>query len=733
MEYEIKYARITTTGKLPDRFLNCQSRASSDISKAYMGTFFSLVEIISPWFATSQVGQSIINTFYQSYYNGESTSDLDNFEEALKAVNDNLTKITQAGETNWVGNLNAVLAIQIENKILLAQTGKAEAYIFRQGKINHLTYGLAQNPAEIHPSKTFSNITSGELREHDKVLIANPQLFVSLDLDTIREVISFNTPSQAVLQIAKLLKRKKERLVNVSIIELVSLEEASRMPDDNLSDNIHLDKPIDTVWTHTEKFWQDYLSPVLNFTGKSLQIFANFVFTKTKAYLAKAKERKPKMVLNNDKFHKEFLQTLKSEEGLLKDEEIQYSPELNVHYYEQKEKKLHNQNRFQAFNKSISLCSDLFVWAQKFLKNKNNRRYALIGLGVLCLIIIFFIVSARQGSGKKMSLLDAQTILKSAQGAQKDGKNFFIAGENEDSLLSYEKCIEQAKKVVNIVALKDESTKLLSSCELESDKLTNTTRYTDLKPILALQQDIKDVFVLSGQTYLTTSSEIYRQIAGSSQTEKIASLPKNEGDILFGASSSQSIFLYTSINKIYEYNVSNDDLVVSKNADASWQKANAMEFYNSNLYLLDSNAGQIYKYAYTNGTFSASQNYLNAGFNKIKNAVSLVIDGSIYTLNSTGEVQKVQSGKVQDFPISDIPAPFDKILSPKSIFTGADTNSIYLLDTSKKRIIEIDKEGHFTRQFALPDGFNNINDFVVSSKAKQILIINKNSLYEISI
>ena len=80
MQYEIQYARLATTEKLPDRFLNAQIKANSDLAKAGMGEVFMLVEILTPWLPTAQIGQSIISTFAESYYDSGSTSDLVNFE-----------------------------------------------------------------------------------------------------------------------------------------------------------------------------------------------------------------------------------------------------------------------------------------------------------------------------------------------------------------------------------------------------------------------------------------------------------------------------------------------------------------------------------------------------------------------------------------------------------------------------------------------------------------------------
>src|SRR3990167_3393076 len=138
MAYEIQFARVTNSGKLSDRFLTCKHITADDLAKFPMGQVFSLIEIISPWFPTAQVGQTIINNFSKYYYEGGSTSDLVNLENSLKKVNEDLAQITQNGETDWIGNLNGILAVIAGNNFHLSPTGKVEGYIFRDGKINHL-------------------------------------------------------------------------------------------------------------------------------------------------------------------------------------------------------------------------------------------------------------------------------------------------------------------------------------------------------------------------------------------------------------------------------------------------------------------------------------------------------------------------------------------------------------------------------------------------------------------
>lgn len=741
MEYEVQSARITTTGKLPDRFLNCQQKTTTDLTKTYMGTIYSLVEIVSPWFSTAQVGQTIINTFSQGYYLGGSTSDLTNFEEALKRVNEALAQATQNGETNWIGNLNAILAVVIENKIHLAQTGRAEAYIFREGKINHLTFGLAQNQIETHPLKTFSNVTSGELKSKDKVLITNPDLISEIDLETLREIIALHHPNEAILQIAKILKRKKVKTVNCVILDLLSLEEASRQPVTSLPDNIHLDKPIESVWVILEKFWQQILKPIANFTGNHAKTATTHSWAFTKKYITKMQNRKTEeLPRKKDLFDKEFLsEEQATEEGLLKDEEIKYSPELNVHHYERELAEKHDRLK-PIMNRTSAILTKIwqgliifFSWVWTMFRQKKTRPYFLVVMALIILVILSLAINARRHGGQeKLTLLEAQNMLREAEAAEKEATMAALSNDQEKATELYAECFEKSQKIISNEIIKVSAQEVLGKCQRELDKLTDTTRFDNLKPIITAEKDTKAVFVVAGQVFFVTKDTIYKSTTSGGALNKAATLPRNNGDFLFGAVAGSNIYLYTSAQKVYEFMPETSKLELVK-IDGTWETANAMAYYAGNLYLLDGILGQIYRHTSGSNAYGSGEKYITSASIDVKNSNSLAIDGSIFVLRAAGEVLELQKAKLQDFSLRDTPAPQASIEKPIKIYTDSDTTSIYVLDGAVSRILEFDKEGRFVHQYALPPELNNLTDFTVSVKAKKIWILNEDNLYEISI
>ncbi len=734
MSYEIEFAKITNSGKLPDRFLTCQRHSSPDLAKKSMGEILTLVEMLSPWFPTAQVGQTIVNNFVKYYYQGGSTSDLVNFEASLKRVNEDLAQITQNGETDWIGNLNALLAVIVGNNLHLASTGQVEAYIFRDGKVNHLTENQPA-PAEPHPLKTFSNIISGELKSRDKIVVANKGLFNHLSLDTVRQIISLNNPSAAGLQISKLLRRGRIKTINVIIVEVGSKEELSSETIKGPQEEVfYLDKSTDSL---TSK-----LTDSIKNLGKSLKnAAAKLRGTKAQKPTAGAPINEPE----KDQFHQEFMsEEATRDDGLLKDEEIKYSPDLYVHYYnaENARKEIQDQKSSSRINrvllKTISWLwlrvLSLFDWVTTSARDPSRRKNLYIALCILLIIVVSLFVLIRS-RGNKVGNLSSQKILDEALAAQKEGKNLTSNGSQEQAKDQFASCIEKAQSILDKALVAKDAQNALLGCYSELDKLTATTRFNDLKPLNTFPENAKSLFILSGQSFVVTDSDIYQGSLVGGAPSKVASIPQTKGNFIAGAQSDTIIYLYTSGQNLYQYDTSTKKIELAKITEGNrWETANSLTSYAGSLYLLDGIVGQIYKHSSNNTEFQKGEEYISTANINLRDSVSMTIDGSVYILKNTGKAVKLQKSRlITDFSLRNIPTPYDTITKPIKIYTDSDTPSLYILDAGQNRIVEFDKDGQFIHQYAFGSNFNNITDFDVSIKSRKIWILEKNSIYEISI
>jgi hypothetical protein len=162
-----------------------------------------------------------------------------------------------------------------------------------------------------------------------------------------------------------------------------------------------------------------------------------------------------------------------------------------------------------------------------------------------------------------------------------------------------------------------------------------------------------------------------------------------------------------------------------------WQSPSLLSTYDSNLYLLDTAANQIYKYA--------NQQYANepAGWLKEEGtdlgaAVDMGIDGSIYVLHSSGKMQKLYGGEAVSFSLGQMPQP---LTSAAALYLETEdvAQYVYIADASQKRILQLEREGMFARQLKpardQEDTFEKLSGIFVDETGGKLYYVAARGLY----
>ena len=166
----------------------------------------------------------------------------------------------------------------------------------------------------------------------------------------------------------------------------------------------------------------------------------------------------------------------------------------------------------------------------------------------------------------------------------------------------------------------------------------------------------------------------------------------------------------------------------------TWRTPVAFDNFNNNLYVLDPGANAIHKYQATAGGYEVAPSpYVLASADvDLSSAIDLAIDGDIFVLMSDGSVQRLRGGQREAFEISGLDGD---TLKATRIFTEVETDSLYLVDSANKRIVEIDKRedsaGAFVRQFKYAgsdDFFTDIRAIWVSEIDGKLLVLGKDSI-----
>ena len=165
-----------------------------------------------------------------------------------------------------------------------------------------------------------------------------------------------------------------------------------------------------------------------------------------------------------------------------------------------------------------------------------------------------------------------------------------------------------------------------------------------------------------------------------------------------------------------------------------WRRPIAFDNFNNNLYVLDPEANVIFKYQATAGGYEVgSVSYLDPRDQiDLSEAIDFSIDGDIYVLFANGTVRQFRGGTPLAFEITGLEG---ETVRAAKVFTDVNTDSLYLVDPSDKRIVEIDKregsEGAFIRQFKYAgsdDFFADIRDIWVSEIDGKLIVLGKDSI-----
>lgn len=160
----------------------------------------------------------------------------------------------------------------------------------------------------------------------------------------------------------------------------------------------------------------------------------------------------------------------------------------------------------------------------------------------------------------------------------------------------------------------------------------------------------------------------------------------------------------------------------------------AVDSFFGNFYVLDAPGNRILRYLPTlDGYSAAPENYFPPDQPvNLTQAIDMGIDGAIYVLFADGRISKFSSGRPTQFDLIGLDKRFK---NPTSIFVAPDevAQHLYVADTGNQRIVQLDKDGSFVRQFKTRVGeavtLSNLQDIYVDEIGGRMYILDSNNLY----
>ncbi len=153
--------------------------------------------------------------------------------------------------------------------------------------------------------------------------------------------------------------------------------------------------------------------------------------------------------------------------------------------------------------------------------------------------------------------------------------------------------------------------------------------------------------------------------------------------------------------------------------------------FGGNMYVLDKQAGVIWRYPGVRLGFSEKQEWLVSGASEslLKGATSWAIDGSIWILTNDGRVRKYSLGSPQNFSLEFLGSE-DVVFD--SLFTSEELDYLYLLDRESRRVVVFDKSGKYFGEY-LSQKLGDSNYFVISEGERKMVFLADSKLWEIEL
>lgn len=215
---------------------------------------------------------------------------------------------------------------------------------------------------------------------------------------------------------------------------------------------------------------------------------------------------------------------------------------------------------------------------------------------------------------------------------------------------------------------------------------------------------------------------VYHLVLSTKKSEILTS-----GDLIASANRStcSPYFVYILTKDAGKQEIVNEKMEVVLKNDDEWGEIIDLSSFSGNLYLLDKN-GKIWKYPSIENGFGSKTSYLEDSLSPdFSQAKRIKVDGSIWILNQD-KLTRFSQGNKANFFISEEDA--QNIIN---FYTDDETLNLYLL-LKEGALVVFDKDGNFKTRYE-SEKLKNIDDLVVSSSLKKILLLTSGKIYSLDI
>lgn len=160
------------------------------------------------------------------------------------------------------------------------------------------------------------------------------------------------------------------------------------------------------------------------------------------------------------------------------------------------------------------------------------------------------------------------------------------------------------------------------------------------------------------------------------------------------------------------YEVSQNNVTKEIDREDAWVDPRYLGAFGENLYVYDAGAPALWRYAPSDAegeSFGSGTNWIRSaqGF-MLDGVTSLSIDGSVWLASQNGQIAKFVSGSRDEFEVFGMMSGFTEAVSifvpvDETEESGGLADAIYVLDRYQNRIVQLNKQGAYLREWQSSD------------------------------
>jgi len=699
------------------------------------GSVFGVIKIDSTHPVYDRMVEAVLDSIEKFYQEEHGLDFSAEFEKSLQSINKTITEfITRESNPVDLDKLNMLVAAAQNQSLSFTSVGEIQTIYFQKqsGKgyrVFEMTKNIKSDPEKTGLGKIFENVMYGEISPGDVILIANPELFEAFPQEVLQPIITANKPAEAVATVR----------------------------DKLMSENFK--------GGYTAIIIQCYEEPVLVGTGENRKDFQ-----KSLEHLKATEEETTRYLVGGSGgniFTKVFSSVSVIISGILPTKSPKYDEKIAPDPHELPRKA----GKFfvwlgavirQAFFSAINFIKNSFVYIFDYKGGRGGVREKYKGdiqgatdkgvgwfnaLGkmnksvfvVILIVVLIFVwsviyISYRKNKAESEKIYNDKVI--EITNKKDEAESSIIYGDEDraweliDEALAMIAALPQDKK-----SEREVRDNLTAEVEDLKEDLRHIERPSDLVRLTELPRGdngealIFDYY-LSGDgenyTILSSVKDIFAWRPSESAWQKVDWENESISQINATLKNDDLYLILDSRPGISEVNL-NELSWKDRTIDAADSQKSFVDLaaWGSNIYILDTEAGQIFKHRSGSTGYGVGVPWITTPGVSLGDAASMAIDGNIWVLKPA-EIYKFYTGGKQSWNLGKIDPPLE---GATKIWTNEDIDYLFVMEPKNKRILVMDKNGNLQTQYLIEEA-ENLKDFYVDTTARKIRVLADNGVWE---